>query len=478
MGIHPNPVEPDAGQILYWVGHGMHILFAFAQALLLVQAPAAPPTGRLVEQVVCPSDPAETYTLYLPRAYTTDRKWPLLFVFDPRGRGTLAAGIFQEAAEAYGWIIASSNNTQSDGEWEPNRRALAAMWPDVTAAYSVDPKRIYAAGFSGGATVAWVLGRATGTLAGVIASGAPDPGDKAPSPVHFAWFGSAGRAGFNYLDAKAIDQWMDKAGNPHRLEYFDGVHQWLPPALAMRAAGWMEALAMKDGLRPRSDALAATLVGRDMTRARALEAAKDFSAAVRAYTSIVETFEGVGDVAAARERLQAIERNEDATRERSDEARIDERERARKGEFGAVLVRFMRNELDVLPQILAALHISSLRRAAEGADYEAASARRTLEQIFVQVAFYVWRDMEAARDFRRAAMSLEIAVAIHPDRPAVWVNLAGDRARMGTRGGALKALERAVEAGYTNAAELETDERFHTLRQSSEFIALLQKLKR
>ncbi len=456
----------------------MHILFAFAQALLLAQAPAAQPTGRLVERVVCPSDPTQTYTLYLPRAYRADRKWPLLFVFDPRGRGTLAAEIFQEAAETYGWIVASSDNTQSDGEWEPNRRALAAMWPDVTAAYSVDPKRIYAAGFSGGATVAWVLGRATGTLAGVIASGAPDPGGKAPTPVHFAWFGSAGRAGFNYLDAKAIDRWMDKAGNPHRLEYLDGVHQWLPPAFAMRAAGWMESLAMRDGLRPRDEALAAALLGKDMARARGLETSKDFPAAVRAYASIVETYDGLGDVTAARVRLQALENDEDATRARREEARTDERERARKGEFGAVLVLFMRNQLDTVPQILDALHIRSLRRAAEGDDYEAASARRTLEQIYVQVAFYVWRDMEAAGDFRRAAMSLELAVAIHPDRPVVWVNLAGDRARMGAKGGALKALGQAVEAGYTDAAELETDERFAALRQAPEFTALLQKLKR
>ena len=451
----------------------MHILFAFA---LLAQA-AGPTPGRLVEHIACPSDPTQTYTLYLPSGYTTDRRWPLLFVFDPRGRGTFAAGIFRDAAEKYGWIIASSDNTQSDGEWEPNRRALAAMWPDVTAAYPVDPKRVYATGFSGGATVAWVLGRATGTLAGVIASGAPDPGAKAPTPVHFAWFGSAGRADFNFLDAKAIDAWMAAAGNPHRLQYFDGVHQWLPADLAMRAVGWLEALAMKAGLRSRDAALARALFDDDMTGAQALEASGNLPEAFRAYSSAVETYNTLTDVTPARERLRALESDDTAKRARSDQDHTDDRERARKGEFGAALVRFMTERLDTLPELRAALHIGSLQQAADGSDYESASARRTLEQIFVQVAFYIWRDLEAARDYRRAALSLEIAVLIHSDRPALWVNLAADRARMGSKGGAIKALERAIEAGYRNAAGLESDTRFDGIRKSRDFIALVQKMK-
>src|SRR5512143_3793124 len=87
----------------------------------VAQANAAP--GSTVEGVVCPSDPTQTYTLYLPPKYDRSRRWPLLLVFDPRGRGTLAAELFRDSAAAYGWIIVSSDNTRSDGPWEPNARA-------------------------------------------------------------------------------------------------------------------------------------------------------------------------------------------------------------------------------------------------------------------------------------------------------------------------------------------------------------------
>ncbi|HEX6973431.1 MAG TPA: hypothetical protein VF147_03465, partial [Vicinamibacterales bacterium] len=298
--------------------------------------------------MACPSDPTQTYTLYLPAGYTTARRWPLLFVFDPRGRGTVAAEIFREAAEKYGWIIASSNNTQSDGEWEPNRRAIAAMWPDVLSGYAVDPRRIYAAGFSGGAGVAWALARETGAIAGVIAAGAPNPGTESPKPVKTAWFGAAGRSDFNFLDAKAIDARIAQLGNPHRLEYFDGAHQWLPRPLAMRAVGWLESLAMTNGLRTPDASLASAIATGELTAAQALEASGDLTGAYRTYAAIVGTYGGLADVAAARARVEALDRDDRYKRAARDEARADEREQARKGEVGAALVRFMTGDIDTL----------------------------------------------------------------------------------------------------------------------------------
>ncbi|MDH3255215.1 MAG: hypothetical protein OEM62_09505, partial [Acidobacteriota bacterium] len=87
--------------------------------------------GTLVENIACTTDPTQTYTLYLPSTYTTERRWPVLFVFDPRGRSGMAAEIFLPAAERYGWILMSSDNTRSDGAWDPNFKAIAAMGPDA-----------------------------------------------------------------------------------------------------------------------------------------------------------------------------------------------------------------------------------------------------------------------------------------------------------------------------------------------------------
>ncbi len=92
------------------------------------------------------------------RRFAGARKWPVLILFDPRSRGKLAAELFRGAADEFGWILASSNNTMSDGPGEPNARAINAMIPDVMKRLPIDEKRIYAGGFSGGAVLAWTVG--------------------------------------------------------------------------------------------------------------------------------------------------------------------------------------------------------------------------------------------------------------------------------------------------------------------------------
>src|SRR5688572_19142511 len=136
----------------------------------LCAALSANGAGKLAENVVTAADKQQTYTLFLPGSYDAAKKYPLLLIFDTRGRGTVAAEIFTGAAEEYGWILISSNGTRSDESSKPNERALRALFPELSR-YAVDPRRIYATGFSGTAIVAWSVGVNTGKLAGVIGVG-------------------------------------------------------------------------------------------------------------------------------------------------------------------------------------------------------------------------------------------------------------------------------------------------------------------
>src|SRR5687768_9535038 len=70
------------------------------------------PKGRF-EKVVIQADPSQSYVLYLPTAYRSDRKWPILYVLDARSNGVEAGKRFLAGAERYGFIVASSNNTFS-----------------------------------------------------------------------------------------------------------------------------------------------------------------------------------------------------------------------------------------------------------------------------------------------------------------------------------------------------------------------------
>ena len=137
-------------------------LLALLAAVLGAQAPApspAPPAlaPGVVHSIVPTAYPGQTYALYLPRAYDPRRPWPLLLLFDPARRGAQATEIYREAAEERGWIVVSSNNGESDVEDAPDPfpAAMRATWDAAHARFSIDPRRIYAAGFSGSARASW-----------------------------------------------------------------------------------------------------------------------------------------------------------------------------------------------------------------------------------------------------------------------------------------------------------------------------------
>ena len=223
-------------------------LSLFALAALLMPAQQVP-LGQIIDDVVCAKDASQHYALYLPPNYTPDRQWPLILAFDPGGRGKCPLEHYLAAAEKYGYIVAGSNVSRN-GSWSVSMGAAQAMGADVTARFSIDEKRIYTAGMSGGARVA--MGLAMGSpkvIAGVIASSAGYPDSKPRKTVPFLVFGTAGNEDFNWLEMRSLDHALT---SPHHLAVFPGGHVWLPSDLAVEAVEWLNLQAMREGRMPRN----------------------------------------------------------------------------------------------------------------------------------------------------------------------------------------------------------------------------------
>jgi len=377
----------------------MHALLAPIVALLVLGASSQPPArGVLVEHVSCPNDPSQTYTLYLPSTYQTTRNWPLLLVFDPGGRAARAAEVFREAAERFGWIIAASENSRN-GPWEPTLRAVNAMWPALLGGYAVDEHRIYTAGHSGGATVAWLIAQRTGQVAGVIASGQPNPESLFDKGKRFAWFGSAGHSDFNFLQVKSIDAQLAESKSTHRVDFFDGGHQWPPTELTFRALGWMEVVAMKERRRARDLDLAGKVFADDVARARGLEERGLLTEAVRSYGTIVSTYSGLLDVADAERRLRALEADGRLKDARKLEERADRREQQVIYAVGKVVQLLAAEDAPLVAQLRSVLNLESLTKASRGEGYEAASAVRSLALVRIQLST-IAREMQDKHDPR------------------------------------------------------------------------------
>ena len=463
------------GRLRAWI-----VVVALLPAAQLAGAQPAgtPALGRLVERVTCAASPAHTYTLFLPAAYTPERAWPLLFVFDPRGRATAAAESFKPGAERFGWIIISSNDTRSDTEDDVNGPAIRALWTEALR-YAVDERRIYVAGFSGLVNAAWAVAANTGRVAGVIASGGRVRPDVSSRPMNAAFFGTAGLQDFNLLQMKLLDAVLARRGlDARRLEFFEGQHGWLPASLAEEGMAWLEVVAMAQKRRAVDAAFVSERLAADRQAAESLERTGRPLDAVRRYEAIARTYGGLQDVTFASERAKTLNDRREVVRALGDERRWDEWE-ARAVQRGQALLRVVPDP-DMFPSVghvAAELHLADLRRQAADKGYAANAAQRVLSTFFVDASYYQWRAALRGGSARRAQFVQRVALEIDPEVPSAWYRLAIAAATSGDKRQALDALERAEKLGLAAADLVQGEEAFAKLRGDARYEQVLARMR-
>ena len=177
--------------------------------------------GEVVERVSSPSASGQSYAVYLPKSYSADRTWPVLFLMDPRGRALVPLELLRPAAERFGYLILSSYNTASDAAVDPNVDAMNAMITDALKSLAVNNRRFYLVGFSGTAREGWSFGyQLSRNVAGLIGVGAglppgillPDIASSDSAPFDF--YGGAGVTDFNYEEVLGLDDYLVQQEDP------------------------------------------------------------------------------------------------------------------------------------------------------------------------------------------------------------------------------------------------------------------------
>lgn len=251
------------------------------------------PRGQIIADVKCASDPSQSYALFIPTRYAPDRSWPLILAFDPGGRGRVPVERYQAAAEQYGFIVAGSNNSRNGSPG--TGKAVTAMWADLLSHVNVDSRRVYTAGMSGGARVAFDVALAWPAVAGVIASSAGFPDGKPRKSLTFPVFATAGTEDFNRLEMRQLDAALK---SPHHLAIFEGGHVWLSSDLAIEAVEWMVVQAMRTGLTPRDEQEIDRILAKRVAAAHASPTAKDRFLAVQSIAADFGSLRDVTSVAA------------------------------------------------------------------------------------------------------------------------------------------------------------------------------------
>ncbi|HEU4717206.1 MAG TPA: hypothetical protein VFU15_05215 [Bacteroidia bacterium] len=193
------------------------------------KAPAVKP-GTITDLSVR-SQPANSFSVYLPSDFSYDKQWPVVIFFDAHGDGHEPLDKYKSIADELGFIFVASNSSRNGIQMGEAASIGNGLIDEVKSLYPCADNEIILCGFSGGARVVSMLGGSPSDLKAIICNSA------APAaPFRDKIFvGLAGLGDMNYLEMKKFNDSYPANANPHELLVFDGKHEWAPVSV-MRTA--------------------------------------------------------------------------------------------------------------------------------------------------------------------------------------------------------------------------------------------------
>jgi len=452
------------------------LLAAFHPCSIAETSAADFAVGAVIPRVTCLADPGQSYALYLPSNFTTSRKWPIIYVFDPFARGQNAVEVVRAAAEKLGYIVVASNNSKN-GPTGRSREAAQAIWQDTHQRLPIELDRHYFAGLSGGARVATSLAISCDCAAGVVGNAAGFPIGKEPSrDMKFGYFATVGDADFNYAEFAQLRPKLDSSDMHYLIRTFEGPHGWAPANVWIEALEWMDLQAMATGILPRDAMRIQAALDASMAQAKSFETAGDYLAAVREYQSIARNFNGLGSVNAAQARFSELQKSKQVrAAQKRETADLAEQERL-EALPSAQMAKLQDGELDAMAFGDLRSSVEDLKRRAASKDKSSLITKRALSGLVVEAYEAGQTSMDkkyysvALRYFELAAAGSANPAWAHYQRARIYA-ITSDKKSM------LTELKTCLAAGVHDASALDLEE-FQTYREQPEFKAVADEWKR
>lgn len=452
--------------------------------LLAFQARPAPhmlAVGQVLEQVACEADPTQTYALYLPSGYTAEKRWPIVYAFDPLARGAVPVRLYKDVAEKYGFVLAGSNNSRNFS-LANSVKSANAVWRDTRTRLSLDTRRTYTTGFSGGARIAGLIAVRCSQcqIAGVIAHGAGYPdGLKSPEEGRTLYFLAVGDQDFNWAEVITVREQREDLGMPYRVRVFPGGHQWAPPAIMDDALRWMTLKAMQSGSTPPDAAFIEQFFQGTVKEAEEAERGHDAIGQLSAYRSLVSDFHGLKNVAEYETKLAVLKSSASLKAAlKNEQGQIAEQKRLQ-DEISPQLSDVADADVDGQVKLRNAIS-QGMARLKDGAEHSKSDEKRlifsrALKGLSMQ-GVEAGQSAFEEKHFERAEIYFQLMSECSDD-PWPSLLLAETRLAMGNKKQAIRDIREVVRRGLKNPDVLEKDSRLQSLNSDPEFQKILTELR-
>ena len=424
--------------------------------------------GAVTDSMACRKDASQTYALYLPSYYNSAKAFPCIYFFDAHARGSLPVKTYKDIAEKYGFVLVGSDVSQNGTSWDVTNTGVQALMEDTRSRINIDAKRIYTAGFSGGARVACSIAILNGGVAGVIGSAAGFPRVEQPFGKKFDYFGIVGDYDFNLPEMEQLDNALEQNGFTHQLLTSSGIHGWPTAADFQTGLLWLQINAVKEHLQPGNDTLLAALKSDFEKRIAEATSAGEWTTAHGLLVGIIRLLNGLTDVASYTKQLAGVDNSTGYKEAAAARGPLMQEEMKQQQE--------LQQQFPMQGEKWWAEKIKQLDQRAQHAKTtgERQMNKRVLNYLGLVGYMYTDHALKTG-DLTNAAAYLKVFKMADPKNPDCGYLLAVYYSEKGDRNAALTALDESISLGFNEVTKLKSDPAFSSIRADAAFKVLLKK---
>ncbi|MES2592348.1 MAG: hypothetical protein V4608_10715 [Bacteroidota bacterium] len=420
-------------------------------------------TGQIIDRIACDNDSSQSFAVYLPKKYSSEKTYPVIYAFDPHGEGKLPISIYKDLAEQYGFILIGSNNSKNGIAWDESQKIAKNLFAETRKRFSINEQRIYLMGFSGGARIANALTIINGGIRGVICCGAAIPAANSDSPRgNYTFFGLVGNTDFNYTEMAKYDM-LDLAGNniKHILVTFDGKHEWPSKDIMNEGFWWLELNEMRKNISTKNDSLITEHIQPIREQLETYKQKKQTIETFNLSRKTINFYDGLTDLGAFYEAYKLSQSSSEVdTYLKQQEAMWAEEEKL-KNEYIQAL---QKKDFTWWNESITKLN----QKIKTGKTENALMNKRVLG--FLSLAAYMQTSEALKQNVLSAAeFYSKIYLLVDPVNSEAHYFRAGVYAKQGDTKQAVNALSNAIKNGYTDLSRLQNDTMFDTIRNTTEF---------
>lgn len=418
---------------------------------------------------------AETYSLYLPTNFTTEKAWPVLFLFDPEGRARTATQLFRQAAEEQGYIIAATNHIEKDSTLLGNVKAGVRLVNGVLNYFPIARNQIYMAGLAEGARVASVMPAVYTDIAGVMAVGDTwINADFIQKGAKYSFVGLVGYKDYRINLLEETEAFLKKAGMQATTYKFDGEREWPEFDMVSNALGTFTLQDMAAGKKPADLNLVESLYQTELATAERLRGNMQ---AYKAY-ELLEIMEPKYRMYGKKDELQQKMKDIRRSRNYKDQRRQYNRAAIKEAERREEYLYFF-NE-DVFAANFENLgwwnqQVKELQEMQEGNNQAEAEMAHRVQGLLQELANNSFRDLKEANAAADPLVFTAILQTIFDkENPRGYLNIISLSARDGDYYTALLYLEDLLKTGYDDLDALYEIPNTLDLKMSPEYNKIIQ----